>query len=228
MFDRASALVILSGMALLHADNCFALSADEMIRLKQAGVSEPVIILMIQGDYKDAGNILKLKEAGFTDETIETFIKSELKENAARPPSDARGMAGDLAEEEVVGESPARIKIMWYMVYRGEPVLQNSKVINDAKLSVDADNSIKFEWKDETGLGMLDLVKQKWLKSPLYWNIVPGDVLLPGQDGYKNILRSERGHRGQPDTDESHYWMIYLDPENPRVIDQMREMLDKR
>ncbi|MGE5174262.1 MAG: hypothetical protein ACM3MD_10600 [Betaproteobacteria bacterium] len=204
--------IILSLIIVFSPSLSVALTTDDMLRLKNAGISEETIIVMVESGYQDVEKVLKLKEAGFADQSILAIVKGEVKNN--------------LGKERIISETTANAKIMWYLVFRGKPVLQNSKVIDDAKVSVVDNSSVKLEWKEKGGLGLLDELKVKAFTSPFYWVINKDDTLEPGE-GYPFVLKSTTAHQGKPDSDGSHYWMLYLEPRDAKIADSIRDILLK-
>ncbi len=208
-----SAGVILSLIIVSSPSQSVALTTDDMLRLKKAGIPEETIIVMVENGYQDVEKVLKLKEAGFTDQSILAIVKGEAKNN--------------LGKERIISETTAKAKIMWYLVFRGKPVLQNSKVIDDAKVSLVDDSSVKLEWKEKGGLGLLDELKVKAFTSPFYWVINKDDMLEPGGEEYPFVLQSTTAHQGKPDSDGAHYWMLYLEPKDAKIADSIRDILLK-
>lgn len=208
---RLIQVIILFVISFSVPADLFALTTDDMLRLKKAGIPEDVIVLMVDNGYKDADKIIKLKEAGFKDENIITIIKGEVKNKAT--------------VEKINFETAARVKILWYLMYREKPVLQNSQVEDHVKISLVDDGIVKLEWKEETGLGMLDALKKKAFKSPFYWVINKEDSLEPGKEGYSLSLKSALNHTGKPDTDGSHYWLVYFEPNDVKIADHIKGVL---
>lgn len=201
----------------------FALATEDLIRLKKSGIPEDIIVFMVENDYRDVDKVVKLKEAGFKDESIHAIIKNELK-GSGQAEKNGPEMIRGVQDEKSIITTTARIKIMWYLVYRGEPVLQNSQAINNVKISA-VNNTLEFEWEDKGGLGLLDLFRKKPFKSPFYWNIGKDDKLEIGAEGHSFKLISASGHKGSPETDSSHYWVIYLEPKDPKIIDYIKNSL---
>jgi hypothetical protein len=222
---RISAILILfSGLLLYLSGDSSALSTDQLLQLKKAGVPEDIILLMTESDYKDVERVLKLKETGFKDETIRSIIKNDLK---GKPlPSIVKGEKAQASTpaHEARFETASRIKILWYLIYRGEPVLQNSQAVDDARMSIMNGGVIKYEWK-EGGNGLLDIFVKKSFESPFFWDIDKADTFGPGEKGYAYVLKSTVNHKGKPDTNGSHYWMVYFDPKDPKIVDYLRQNL---
>lgn len=216
-----TAIIFLSAFLSL-AINSLALTTEELLKLKKSGVSEAIIVFMVENDYRDVDKVARLKEAGFKDDTIMAIIKSELKSRPSNTPSGGE-VTKEGYSERVNFETTGRVKILWYIIYRGEPILQNSDAIENAKISITG-NTIKFEWKTE-GLGLLDIFRKKPFKSPFYWEINRDDTFGPGKEGYAYILKSTVNHKGKPDTDGSHYWIIYLEPKDSRIVDYIKTTL---
>ncbi len=210
MNSRILSIGILLAAFFCAADS-FALTTDDMLRLKKAGIPEDIIVLMVDNDYKDADKIIKLKEAGFKDENIIAIIKGEVKNKAT--------------VEKINFETTGRVKILWYLMYRDKPVLQNSQAEDHAKISLVDDGIVKLEWKEETELGLLDALKKKAFKSPFYWVINKEDTLESGKEGYSFALKSTLNHSGKPDTDGSHYWLVYFEPSGAKIADSIKAVL---
>ncbi len=203
--------IIFAFIVLFVGGESLALTTEEMLRLKKAGISEEIIVLMVENGYKDADKVLSLKDAGFKDESIMAIIKGELKSNTV--------------SEKVNAQTTARVKILWYLIYRGNPVLQNSRIVDNATISLVDDTNIKIEWKEKSGLGLLDEIKKKTFKSPFYWSINKDDAIGAGAEGYAYILKSGPQHQGKPETDNTHYWEIYFDPRDAKIVDHIKHAL---
>ncbi len=201
-----------------------AFTIEDLIKLKKAGIPEDIIVFMVENNYKNVNKVLQLKEAGFKDKNIMTIIKSELK-NKSLNSLPGEEITRDTLPEQTDFKTTAKIKILWYMMYRGEPVLQNSDTINDAKVSIVDTNIVKFEWKEKGGLGLLDTLMNKPFKSPFYWDINKNDTLIPGRDGYHYILKSTVYHKGKPATDGTHYWIIFFEPKDLKIAKYIKNAL---
>lgn len=192
--------------------SAFALTTDQMLNLKKSGITEETIVLMVESGYGDVEKILNLKAAGFQEENIRTVIKAESKNGSG--------------SEKISKTTTARVKIQRYLKFRGSPVLQKSRTIDKAILSLVDGSNLKLEWKDTGGLGLLDEFKPKGFKNPFYWTInAREDVLLPGAEGYAHLLKSGVHHKGMPDTDHSHYWLLYFDMEDRELADLIKAAL---
>jgi len=206
-----------------------AFTTEELIGLKKAGVSEDIIVFMVENGYKDAAKVIKLKEAGFKDETIVAVIKSELKESKGetkdkRTESQAGEGRAAAAEDTASVLTTAKIKILWYMIYRGNPVIQNFEAISNVKTSVESD-TVTFEWKENSGLGLLEVFRKKPFKSPFLWTLNKDDSFENGQEGYAYALRSTVNHKGKPDTDGAHFWVILMEPADTKIAEAIRSVL---
>lgn len=71
---RAAAIVFVS--VLFMANGAFALTSRDLIKLKEAGVPEDVIALMLGNGYENADEVISLQKAGFAAGTIKAFILS--------------------------------------------------------------------------------------------------------------------------------------------------------
>lgn len=188
-----------------------ALTTNELVRLKNAGVSEDIIVMLVETGYQDVDKIVHLREAGFKDQTIAAIIRGETANN----PSGERNTF----------ETTARVRIEWYLMYRDKPVLQNSQTIDKARVYLVENTSLKLEWKEAGGLGLLDSVMKKAFKSPFYWTLNRNDLLEQGGDGYSTMLQSMTMHEGKPDSDGAHYWRMYLEPDDPAIVNSVRSSL---
>jgi hypothetical protein len=201
-----------------------ALSTQELTYLKKSGVAEEIILFMVESDYKDVDRVIKLKSAGFKDETIMSIIRHDVKNGRpAKPqagtPEKTRAM--DIPRIETTG----KVRILWYMVYRGQAVLQNSDEVIDAKMFI-VGKRLTIEWP-EKNLGLLDAFSKRPFQSPFFWDIDDDDTTGGEREGYPFILQSSTNHKGKPDTDGSHYWAIYLSPADTKIIDYIRERILK-
>ncbi len=210
-FKRFLTVMILLMSVFIGGREAFALTAEDMVRLKQAGIPEDIIVVMVENNYQDAEKIIKLKEAGFKDQTIMAIVSGESRNNQGK--------------ERFTIETTGRVKILWYLVYRGNPVLQNSQAIDNANIFLVDDASLKLEWKEQGGLGLLDEIKKKAFKSPFYWTMNKDDSLEQGSDGYSYVLKSTVSHQGKPDSDGAHYWMLYFQPNTVKIVDSLRSNL---
>ncbi len=184
---------------------------EQLIALKNSGVSEEVVRVIVESGYGDVARVLQLKNAGFKDDTILSVIKADLKEGQLSASS--TGNPGKQSASDVVdARTTARVKIQWYMVYRGNAMLQNSQEIDGATLSMIGGKSLRFEWADKGGMGLLDFAYKKPFTSPFYWDFDKEDAIASGTPGYAYTLKSATAHRGRPDTDGSHYWIVSFDP----------------
>lgn len=217
----AAIVIIISGIVFLLAKTSFALTTDELLQLKKAGVSEDLILFMVEADYKDVDRVLKLKEAGFKDETILSIIKKDLKgERSTGIPKEKA--VKDVSVQGGGAETNSKIKILWYAAYGGGPSLQSSQTIDNAKISLAGPGSLKFEWANR---GFFDVVFKKPFRSPFYWDINKDDTLGPGKGSYPYMLQSTVEHKGRPETDGSHFWVIYLNPGDAKIVDSIRDLL---
>lgn len=198
-----------------------ALTTEELLQLKKAGVSEEVVVYMVESRYDDANKVRKLKEAGYKDQTILAIIKSEVWR--AEAVSHARGEGKNAVPERVTFRTEGRIKILWHLVYRGEPVVQNKMTVDNVAISFVGDNVLKFEWDDNENLGLLEVFKRRAFRSPFYWEIAGDDVLEPGREGYPWMLKSAIGHHGKPVTDNTHFWILYLEPMDAGITGYIRK-----
>src|SRR5512141_2118647 len=155
----ASFLMVLLFLLIPLAGKVEALTTEELLQLKKAGISEEVVVYMVESRYDDVNKVCKLKEAGYKDQTILAIIKSEL--GSAQAASNARGEDKNASPEKVAFRTEGRIKILWHLVYRGEPVVQNKMTVDNASISIIGDNVLKFEWDDREDLGLLGVFRRR-------------------------------------------------------------------
>ncbi len=217
----AGALVVLLSLLSLTAMNAAALTTDELLRLKKAGVSEEIVFYMVESRYNNAEKVCKLKEAGYKDRTILAIIRSEVESGQATPRNPAEG--GTAAPEKVTFRTEGRIRILWHFVYQGKPVVQNKFAVDNVTISFVNDNTVKFEWNDKEDLGLLEVFRRRPFRSPFYWEIAADDTLVPGKEEYPWMLKSAAGHRGKPATDDKHFWIVYFEPKDDRIVDRIRK-----
>lgn len=216
-------MMILSGIVLFLAGVSFALTTDELLQLKQAGVSEDVILFMVEANYTDVDRVVKLKGAGFKDETILSIIKNDLKDRHSAAPSTGE-MKRDVAGKSDEKGTTSKIKIMWYVSYGGGPVLLAKQEEDNAMIIVEAE-ALKFEWEDKSAFNIL---LKKPFRSPFFWDINKDDTLGPGGKGFTYMLQSTMNRKGRPDTDGSHYWVVYLDPNDTKIVDYVKKVLSNK
>jgi hypothetical protein len=199
-------------IVLLCSSTASALSTDDMLNLKKSGIAEETIVLMVESSYGDVEKILHLKAAGFREENIRAVIKAESKTGAG--------------SERIDKTTTANVKILRYLVFRGKPVLQKSQTIDKAVLSLVDGSNLKLEWKEPGGLGLIEQFRPKGFKNPFYWTInAREDTLIPSHNGYPYLLKSGLNHKGMPETDETHYWLLFIDPGDSAVIELIKSVL---
>jgi hypothetical protein len=218
----AGLLMALLFLLIPLAGDVEALTTEELLQLKKAGVSEEVVVYMVESRYDDANKVCKLKEAGYKDQTILAIIKSEV--GSAQTASHARGEDKNAGPERVAFRTEGRIKILWHLVYRGEPVVQNKMTVDNVSISIIGDNVLKFEWDDREDLGLLEVFRRRPFHSPFYWEIAGDDTLEPGKEGYPWMLKSATGHHGKPATDNAHFWILYFEPKDAGITDYIRKV----
>lgn len=219
----AGIFLILTALLFPLAGNVLALSTEELLRLKKTGVPEEIIVFMVEAGYNDADKVCRLKEAGFKDQNLLAIIRSETARTVAGVPPAVENNAE--VPEKAIFETGGRIKILWYLLSRGEPVLQNRQAVEDARILLVGDNVVKFEWKAKDELGVLEVFRRKAFATPFYWEIGPDDTLEPGKEGYAWALTSAADHRGRPVTDGKHYWVVYFDPKDTGIVDLLKKNL---
>ncbi len=198
-----------------------ALTTDELLQLKKAGISEEIILFMNEVDYKDVDRVLKLKGAGFKDDTILSIIKNDLKGKPS-PEISREQKAKDVSSESSGKAMTSKIKILWYEAFKAGPVLAGSQEIDDARITAVSEGRLRIEWREK---GLIGVIFKKPFSSPFYWDINKDDTFGPGKDGYEYMLKSSVDHKGKPETDKSHFWVLYLDAKNEGIIDFIRHSL---
>ncbi len=217
----ATTLVVLLSFLFLPAMDAAALTTEELLRLKNAGVAEEVVVYMVESRYDDAEKVCKLKEAGYKDQTLLAIIKSEV-ENALEAPG-TPGKGKNAAPEKTTFQTAGKIKILWHLIYQGKPVVQNKFTADNVTIALIGDNVVRFEWNDKEDLGLLEVFRRRPFRSPFYWEIAGDDIFGPGKDGYPFMLKSAPGHRGRPSTDDAHFWVVYFEPKDARIADHIRK-----
>lgn len=221
--NLVAVVIIFSVIVLFSSPASFALTTDELLQLKKAGIPEDIILFMVDSDYKDVDKVLKLKDAGFKDETILSIIKKDLK---GKPSAEIlkKETAKSVSAQGGGAEMTSKIKILWYASYGGGPVLLAKQEEDNARVAVEA-GTLKFEWADKS---VLSILLKKPFKSPFFWDIDKDDTLGPGKDSYPYMLQSSVKHKGKPETDASHFWVVYLNPADTKILDSIRETLSNK
>lgn len=219
----AAVVIIFSVIILLLSGASFALTTDELLQLKKAGIPEDIILFMVDSDYKDVDKVLKLKDAGFKDETILSIIKKDLK---GKPSAEIRKeeTVKSVSAQDTGTEAPSKIKIIWYASYGGGPILLAKQEEDNARITLEA-GTLRLEWPDKS---VFNILLKKPFKSPFIWDIAKDDTLGPGKDGYPYMLRSSINHKGRPETDDSHFWVVYLNPADTRILDSIKETISSK
>jgi len=217
-------IIIISIMVIFLTQNASALTTEEMINLKKAGVSEDSIVWMVEHGYKDADKVLKLKKADFKDENIQAIIKSEAGHQSAKGISETRN---DSFSAQADLKTPARIKIIWYRIFHDKPLLQNKETIDNARIAI-AGKTLQITWPKREGMNPLNAFQKEPFESPFYWELNKNDILETGEEGYNYKLQTDLSHKGKPDMDDVHYWVIYLDPENSKLIEHIKQALGNK
>ncbi len=221
-----SALAIL--FVLLAAAGTRAFTTDELVRLKRSGVSEVTIVFLVENGCSDAERIIRLAEAGFKEETIRAIVGAEAKTwrqapaGGAEPADRASGTADP-------GDGPpgtaARVRIDWYLVYRGEPLRRNFQELDGAKIFLVGGRTVRVEHRTDSGSGLIELFRKKPFPSPFAWDLEGTDSFEAGRDGFACALTSAAARTGRPRADESHFWILSLDPKAPGFCESVREAL---
>ncbi len=217
----AVTFVILLSFLSLPAMGAAGLTTEELLRLKNAGVAEEVVVYMVEFHYNDVEKVCKLKEAGYTDQTLLAVIKSEVESALEAPGAPRKDKFA--APEKTTFQTTGKIKILWHIIYQGKPVVQNKFTADNATISFVNDNTVKFEWNDKEDLGLLEVFRRRPFRSPFYWEIAADDTLVPGKEGSPWMLKSAASHRGKPATDDKHFWIVSFEPRDDRIADHIRK-----
>ena len=215
-----------------------ALSTGDLIRLKNAGLSDNTIQLIVESGYSNIDRVIKLKDAGFKDDTIVSVIRSDLKEGVAAPVPTTRSGTGTASEavkdvvatptpttrsgtsaaSEVVNfETNARVNIQRYLVTSGDGLLMNDVEIDAAMVSIVDGKILKLEFPKNSGGYSGYIFRLAEFKSPFYWDVNKDDTITPGPRKNIYVLKSTMSHAGRPETNGSHYWVISFEPAKPEI-----------
>ncbi len=201
------------------------LTADELIQLKQAGLSEAIIALMAESNYPDVAKVLKLKQAGFQDETILAVIRGDLthqgglssSRGAPAPPGPASPL-----EPPVLCQSQADVEILWRFLYYGDRI-QNQDRHADATLTV-RKGTLEVTWAPSKSI--FSVLHREPFPPPFLWELDPEDALYRTDDPrFPYALISTPQHRGKPPTDGKHYWILRFKPEDGRMVQCLLNLL---
>lgn len=218
-----SVAIVFFAAVLFSPSPSFALTTEELLQLKKAGVAEDVILFMVESNYRDVDKVLKLKGGGFKDETILSIVKKDLSEGTSQEVL-RQEKPKDIREQDNRDKKTSKIKIIWYGSY-GEPLLLAEQEENKADISFEA-NTLKFEWPDD---GTSNFFLTKPFKAPFFWEINADDTLGDGEKGYTYKLMSTTSHKGRPQTDSDHYWTIYIDPgNNTKIADYIEKRITRK
>ena len=217
----AVTLVILLSFLSLPAMDAAALTTEELLRLKEAGVSEEVVVYMVEARYKDVEKVCKLKEAGYKDQTLLAVIKSDVEIAMEAPGAPEKGKIA--APKKTTFQTTGKIKILWHLIYQGKPVVQNKFTADNVTISFVNDNTVKFEWNDKENLGLLEVFRRRPFRTPFYWEIAADDTFVPGQEGSAWMLKSAPRRREKPAADDSHFWIVFFEPKDGRITDYIKK-----
>lgn len=209
----------------LWATPAAALTADELVRLKEAGVSEAAILVMVESNYTDVTKVLRLRQAGFQDETILAIIRADLKQQRGTiSPSAAPTQAGQPAtpttpQSPVLCQMRADVEVIRHFLYRGDRI-QNQDRHDEATFTVKK-GVLEVTWPPPTGFLSAFLVfRRDPFPQPFYWELDPTDSLYySGDPELPYTLISTPQHPGKPPTDGQHYWVIKFKPKDERYLD---------
>ncbi len=218
-------LLVLASAAGVHA-----FTTDELIRLKEAGISEETIVFLVENGCADADRVLRLAKAGFKEETIRAIVTADANAGRKLP----AGGVDDGGRTEAPSASPGtgpsetavRARIDWYMIFRGEPLRRNFQDLEDAKGSLVEGRTIRIAHRTDSGAGLLELFRKKAFPSPFLWNLEGTESFKADADGYRCVITSVGNRRGKPPSDGSHFWVLSLDPKDPGFCDSVREALE--
>jgi hypothetical protein len=224
----AAALLFL---LLLAAGVARAFTTDELVRLKQAGVSEETIVFLVENGCSDAERIVRLTQAGFREETVRAIALAEAKAGR-QPPADGTGTGSPASGfPPPAGGSPetaGRVRIDRYLFHRGEPLRQNRQELDGAKVFLAGGRTVRIEYRTDSGSGLLELFRKLPFPSPFAWDLEGTDVFLPGRDGFACALESAVARTGSPPSDGTHFWVLSLDPKDPAFCESVRKALAGR
>jgi type II secretory pathway pseudopilin PulG len=107
---RISVLVLVTLAGPLVATS-WAVSLDDLMGLKKKGVSEAVLLALIESDATvfrlSSADVLKLRDAGFTDGFLITILQAETKDRQMREAEAAAQLAFDQAQRQQQAEADA-------------------------------------------------------------------------------------------------------------------------
>ncbi len=238
---RLKASMVLAVMVLslgLPRIGAAALSTGDLIRLKNAGLSDNTIQLIVESGYGNIDRVIKLKDAGFKDDTIVSVIRSDLKEGVAAPAPAARSEGGaaietvqgkvaaaapstkptPVAVNEVVNfETNAKVKMQRYLVTSGDGLLMNDVEIDAATVSIVDGKILKVTFPKNSGGYSGYLFRVAEFTNPFYWDVNKEDTITSGSRKDSYVLKSSSSHAGRPATGGSHYWVISFEPAKPEL-----------
>jgi hypothetical protein len=214
---KTSMVLVLMALSLsLPRVGTAALSTGDLIRLKNAGLSDNTIQLIVESGYSNIDRVIKLKDAGFKDDTIVSVIRSDLKEGVAAPAPATQSRTG-AASEVVNFETNARVNIQRYLVTSGDGLLMNDVEIDAAMVSVVGGKTLKLEFPKNSGGYSGYIFRLAEFKSPFYWDVNKDDTITPGPRKNIYVLKSTMSHAGRPETNGTHYWVISFEPAKPEI-----------
>ncbi len=213
---RAGAFFILI-FTLVTVTYANAFSPDELVNLKKAGLGEKLIIQLVRMGYTDTSTLLKLKEAGFSDDAIFNVVEVGMKseDNGKASPLSQKPQAAGLTAE-------AKAKITWYLIYRGKPVVRNSKEIDKAVVSLTG-RSLSVAWQPPQGVkAFVSALNVEPFASPFLWDIAPSDTVAVREGGHQILLRSSPSKLGHPRSDDNSYYEICLSTGDPALVESFK------
>jgi hypothetical protein len=227
MRDKAVAILscLIAAGVVLWATSAVALTADELVQLKEAGVAEAIIIVMVESNYTDVTKVLRLRQAGFQDDTILAVIRTDLKQQGgtisppAVPTQAGQPSTPPVPQSPVLCQILADVEITRHLLYRGDRI-QNQDRHDDATFTV-RKGALEVTWPPPTGfLSALRVLRRDPFPQPFHWELDPTDSLYYGGDPERPYtFISTPQHRGKPPTDGQHYWVIKFKPRDERFLD---------
>jgi hypothetical protein len=202
--------------ALIMSSYAHAFTPDELVNLKKAGLSEKLIVQLVQMGYGDTATLLKLKEAGFSDDAILTFAEAGIeREDTGKVSPVHKPQVAELTTK-------AKAKIVWYLIYRGKPVVRNSKEIDKAIVSLTG-KTLSVAWQPKQGIdAFLSAPKVEPFTSPFLWDIAPSDTVEVREGERQIVLKSSQSKLGHPQSDDNGYYELHLTTSDTALIERLK------
>lgn len=203
---------------LMSATCLHAFTPDELVGMKKAGLSERLIVQLVRLGYADAATLLKLKEAGFSDDAILTFAEAGMKRG------DDGKAAQTVKQQAAEVTAGAKARIVWYLIYRGKPVVRNSKEVDKAIVSLTG-HTLSVAWQPPQGAeAFLSALKPEPFTSPFLWDIAPSDTVEVREAEHQIILRSSPSKLSHPQSEENGYYELSLAECDPALIAHVKSL----